>query len=233
MTQTRRERVRAETTVEIKEIAIQQMAEQGAAALSLRAIAREMGMSAPALYRYFPNRDALVTALIVDAYNSLTDALQTADDGQEAGDYNGRFRATAHAYREWALAHRAEYALIYGTPIPGYEAPREQTVLPAARVNFVIGYILNEAQQAGKLTIPETYLHVSPDFQAQLDELAAMIPEENVHAGGVLLTIMIISRLHGLVWGELDEHFAPHIADSGELFAVEISEMCDRMKIEN
>jgi AcrR family transcriptional regulator len=231
MAETRRERVRAETTTEIKDVALQQMAEQGAASLSLRSIAREMGMSAPALYRYFPNRDALVTALIVDAYNSLADALQTANDGQESGDYNGRFHAVTHAYREWALSHRAEYALIYGTPIPGYEAPRDETVMPAARTNLVIGYILNEAQQAGKLTIPEAYFNVSPDLQAVLDELAAMIPEENVLAAGVLLTIYIFSRLHGLVWGELDEHFAPKIADSGELFEIETAEMCDRLKL--
>ena len=231
MTKTRRERVRAENTTEIKEVALQQMAEQGAASLSLRSIAREMGMSAPALYRYFPNRDALVTALIVDAYNSLADTLQAASDGQVSGDYNGRFRAVTRAYREWALSHRAEYALIYGTPIPGYEAPRDETVMPAARTNLVIGFILNEAQKAGKLTIPEAYFNVSPDLQAVLDELADMIPEEDVLSAGVLLTIYIFSRLHGLVWGELDEHFAPKIADSGELFEIEILEICDRLKL--
>ena len=231
MTQTRRERVRAETTIEIKEVAVQQMAQQGAASLSLRSIAREMGMSAPALYRYFPNRDALVTALIVDAYNSLAAALRVANEGQDSGDYNGRFQAVTRAYREWALNHRAEYALIYGTPIPGYEAPREETVMPAAGVNLVIGYLLSEAVKAGKLTIPEAYFNVSPDLQAELDALAAMVPEEDVVSAGVLLTITIFSRLHGLVWGELDEHFAPKIADSGELFEIEIAEMCDRLKL--
>lgn len=233
MTQTRRERVRAETTIEIKEVAIQQMAEQGAAALSLRAIAREMGMSAPALYRYFPNRDALVTALIIDAYNSLGTALRTANETEAAEDYNGRFRAVTRAYREWALAHRAEYALIYGTPIPGYVAPRDETVMPAASVNLVLGYLLNEAERDGKLTIPAAYYNLSPALQAELDELAAMIPEEDVVGAGVLLTVYIFSRLHGLVWGELDEHFAPKIADSGEIFEIEISEMCDRLKIKN
>ncbi|MBE2219998.1 MAG: TetR/AcrR family transcriptional regulator [Anaerolineae bacterium] len=231
MAKTRRERVRAETTIEIKEVALQQMAQQGAASLSLRSIAREMGMSAPALYRYFPDRDALVTALIVDAYNSLADSLEAANDGQDVGNYNGRFRAVAQAYRNWALAHPAEYALIYGTPIPGYIAPRDETVMPAARTNLVIGFILNEAAQAGKLTIPDAYFHASPDLQAVLDELAAMIPEEDVLSAGVLLTIYIFSRLHGLVWGELDEHFAPKIADSGELFEIEISEICDRLKL--
>lgn len=233
MIQTRRERLRAETTTEIKDTALQQMAETGAATLSLRAIAREMGMSAPALYRYFPNRDALVTALIVDAYNSLADAMQATDETQEAGDYNGRFQAVTATYREWALAHRAEYALIYGTPIPGYIAPRDETVMPAARVNLVIGYILNEAMQDGKLTIPEAYLNISPQMKAHLDELAAMIPEDGVLVAGILLTITIFSRLHGLVWGELDEHFAPNIADSGELYEIEILEMCQRLEIKD
>ena len=232
MTQTRRERLRAETTAEIKATAIQQMAETGAAALSLRAIAREMGMSAPALYRYFPNRDALVTALIIDAYNSLAEAMATADSMHDTQDYHGRFRTVAAAYRLWALDHRAEYALIYGTPIPGYKAPREDTVMPASRVNLVIGYILNEAQRAGKLTIPQAYTSVSPELKANLDELAAMIPEEGVLAEGVLLTVYIFSRLHGLVWGELDEHFAPKIGDSGELFEIEINEMCTRLQFE-
>jgi hypothetical protein len=154
-----------------------------------------------------------------------------ANEGQANGDYNGRFRAVTRAYREWALSHRAEYALIYGTPIPGYEAPREETVMPAAGVNLVIGYLLSEAVKAGKLTIPEAYFNVSPDLQAELDVLAAMVPEEDVVSAGVLLTVYIFSRLHGLVWGELDEHFAPKIADSGELFEIEITEMCERLEL--
>ena len=105
--------------------------------------------------------------------------------------------------------------------------------MPAAGVNMVIGYLLTEAYQAAKLTIPDAYFNVSPDLQAVLDELAAMIPEEDVLAAGVLLTIYIFSRLHGLVWGELDGHFAPKIADSGELFEIEIAEMCDRLKIKD
>ncbi len=231
MTQTRRERLRAETTAEIKTIAVAQMAQTGAAALSLRAIAREMGMSAPALYRYFPNRDALVTALIIDAYNSLADTMFAANQAVDSNDYNGRFRAITAAYRDWARSHRAEYALIYGTPIPGYVAPREETVMPASRITMIIGYLLDEAYRAGKLVIPEPYWQISPDLQAYLDELAAMIPEEGVEPAGVLLTIYIFSRLHGLVWGELDEHFYPNIADSGELFAVEIAEICARLQL--
>ncbi len=92
---TRRERVRAATIDEIKEIARRHIAEKGAAALSLRAIAREMGMTSPALYRYFASRDDLVTALIVDAYNSLADALEAARDACEEADHAGRLAAIA------------------------------------------------------------------------------------------------------------------------------------------
>ena len=105
--------------------------------------------------------------------------------------------------------------------------------MPAAGVNLVIGYLLNEALRAGKLIIPDAYYNLSSVLQTEITDLAAMVPEEGVVAAGVLLTIYIFSRLHGLVWGELDEHFAPKIADSGELFEIEISEMCDRLKIED
>src|SRR6476660_9180340 len=115
MTQTRRERLRDATYAEIKSIARRQMAEQGAASLSLRAIAAEMGVTPPALYRYYKNRDELVTALIVDAYNDMADTLVAADTGHPATDYAGRFLAVALAYREWAVTHAADYALILGT----------------------------------------------------------------------------------------------------------------------
>src|SRR5262245_45041432 len=128
MYQKRAERLREAAIAEIKAIARQQMAEQGQAALSLGAIARAMGMTTPALYRYFESRDALITALIIDAYEALAIALEQADSATRSDDYATRFRAMARAYRDWAVAHPHEYALIYGTPIPGYHAPRERTV---------------------------------------------------------------------------------------------------------
>jgi AcrR family transcriptional regulator len=88
------------------------MAQVGAAALSLRAIAREMRLSAPALYRYLPNKGALVTTLIVEAYTALADALEAADVEKERDDFHGRFQAVCHAYRDWAVAHPQDYTLI-------------------------------------------------------------------------------------------------------------------------
>jgi AcrR family transcriptional regulator len=116
MPPTRRERLRAATTSEIKQIARQQMAQKGAAALSLRAIAREMGMTSPALYRYFASRDDLVTALIVDAYNSLADALEAARHGCPPTDHKQRLLEMGLAYRNWAISHAQDYTLIFGTP---------------------------------------------------------------------------------------------------------------------
>lgn len=120
-TTTPRERYRTQVRTEIKERAWEQIATAGATALSLNAIAKQMGMSGPALYRYFAGRDELITELIRDAYGSLADALRTA---AESG---ADLTALAHALREWALADPHRYFLIYGTPVPGYQAPDDVT----------------------------------------------------------------------------------------------------------
>src|SRR5262245_11649263 len=161
MTRTRAERLREATISEIKAVARQQMADQGLAALSLGAIARTMGLTTPALYRYFANRDALVTALIVEAYQELGTALEQADAAAPNNDYAARFSSLACAYREWAIAHPHDYTLIYGTPIPGYHAPREQTVPVAARILLAFGMLFKAAWAAGCLHIPPAYSTMS------------------------------------------------------------------------
>jgi AcrR family transcriptional regulator len=130
---TLRERLRAEMTLEIKAAASRQLAEHGAAALSLRAVARELGLASSAVYRYFKSRDELLTELIIDAYDSLGQAAEDAEGHLDRQDLFGRWSATCHAVRRWALGHPHEYALIYGSPVPGYQAPRA-TVGPASRV---------------------------------------------------------------------------------------------------
>ena len=145
---TARERARAELTREIKQEARRQLAAHGAQGLSLRAVARELGMVSSALYRYFPSRDELLTALIIDAYDALGDAAEAADAGRPAADIRGRWAATCHAVRNWALAHPHEYALIYGSPVPGYQAP-QATVVPAARIARVAGGLVADAIAPG------------------------------------------------------------------------------------
>src|ERR1700759_75355 len=129
---TARERVRAEITREITDVARAQLAADGAAALSLRAGARELGMVSSAVYLFFASRDELLTALIIDGYNALGAAVEQADAACPRGDYGARWQAATGAARGWSLTHPHEYALLYGSPVPGYQAPAD-TVAPAAR----------------------------------------------------------------------------------------------------
>ena len=141
---TARERARAELTREIKEEARRQVAAEGAQRLSLRAVARELGMVSSAVYRYFPSRDSLLTALIIDAYDALGAAVESADSGQPRSDLRGRWRAICHSVRDWAVARPHEYALIYGSPVPGYRAPQD-TIAPASRAGLMLGHLLTDA----------------------------------------------------------------------------------------
>src|SRR5262249_35831644 len=114
-----RARVRAQMIDEIKATARQHLATDGAN-LSPRAVARDMGMASSALYRSFASRDDLLTALIIDAYNALGDAVEAGDaEVTDRGDLRGRWLACCHAVRRWALANPAQYALIFGSPVPG------------------------------------------------------------------------------------------------------------------
>ena len=148
--QTARERVRAEITREITDIARSQLADHGAAALSLRAVARDLGMVSSAVYRYFSSRDELLTALIIDGYDALGLAVERADAAQPRADHAGRWRAATRAARDWAVGHPHEYALLYGSPVPGYQAP-EDTIVPAARSAAVFGRLVSDAHAAGAL----------------------------------------------------------------------------------
>jgi AcrR family transcriptional regulator len=133
-------------TDEIKTVARRHLATDGAN-LSLRAVARDLGMASSAVYRYFASRDELLTAMIIDAYDAVGSA---AEASVRAGPFEDRFLRTCHAVRDWALANPHEWALIYGSPVPGYRAPRD-TVEPAIRVVVVIGTIVGEAAAAGEI----------------------------------------------------------------------------------
>jgi AcrR family transcriptional regulator len=148
---TARDLARLEITRTIQETARRHLADLGPAALSLRAIAREVGMVSSAVYRYFPSRDDLLTALIVEAYDELGAAVEAADARvRRRVDLRRRFLAVCTAIRDWARANPHEYALLYGSPVPGYAAP-DTTVPPAARVT---GAFLRLAQDSEAAQIP-------------------------------------------------------------------------------
>lgn len=155
---TARARARLELTREIKETARRDLERDGAAGISLRAVARELGMVSSAVYRYFASRDELLTALIVDAYGSIGEvAEQALSRAQDAGeDHGGQWLQVGRAVRAWATAHPQEWALVYGSPVVGYEAPQD-TIEPAARIAVVLASIAAEAAAAGELaTLPSS-----------------------------------------------------------------------------
>jgi AcrR family transcriptional regulator len=128
---------------EILDAARGQLAAQGAGGLSLRAVARDLGMASSAVYRYFESRDALLTALIIEAYDSLGEWVEEAQASVPREDLFRRWQEIARAVRTWALAHPHLYALVYGSPVPGYAAPQD-TVVPASRVTRLLATLLHD-----------------------------------------------------------------------------------------
>jgi AcrR family transcriptional regulator len=151
-------------TEEIRAVARRHLGIDGAN-LSLRAVARDMGMAPSAVYRYFASRDELLTALIIEAYDAVGEAAERAAAGAE-GPLQ-RWLTLAHAVREWALAEPHQWALIYGSPVPGYRAPQD-TVGPATRVILLIAGILQDGHQAGLIADQE------PITGRYAEELAAV-----------------------------------------------------------
>lgn len=199
-----RARVRAEMTEGIKAAARRQLAAEGAD-LSLRAIARELGMVSSAIYRYFASRDELLTALIVDAYNALGAAVEHAEAAVARDDLLGRWLATCGAVRGWALENPHEYALIYGSPVPGYRAP-EDTIPPASRVPMVIIGILRDGFAAGRL--PEEAGEPVPDglrreLEAVAEQIAAEVPP-SLLARGMSAWIQLFGAVSLELFGQLN-----------------------------
>jgi AcrR family transcriptional regulator len=221
-----RARVRAELVQEIKDEARRQLAEAGASALSLRAIAREQGMVSSGIYRYFKSRDDLLTALIVDAYDAIGEAVEVIDAACERDDFAGRWRAICHAVRDWALQHPHEYALIYGSPVPGYHAPQD-TTSPASRVTQAIVAVIRDAAAADALSNPFAEGRVPVLSKAAAVE-AAHVRERGllgVPDDAVVRSIVAWTQLFGAVSFELFGRFDDIVADLDAMFDQFVTEM--------
>lgn len=180
----------------IKETAWKQIAEFGASALSLRAIARELKITAPAIYNYFPDRDALVTALIIDAYTSFGDSQLEARDSVSAGDFAGQLKAIGLAYRNWAHTHPQRYELIFGTPIPDYAPPMEKIFPPSARSISALFEVVEVIRAAGKLNIP-TVPSVTDEYKNHYEVWKNYF--SRVHPQSIYVAMVIWARVHGIV----------------------------------
>lgn len=213
----------------IKETAWKQIAEFGAPALSLRAIARELNITAPAIYNYFPSRDDLVTALIVDAFTSLGDSQKSAVKAIPANKLEARFTALGLAYRDWATQYEQRYQLIFGTPIPSYEAPADVTLPAAAWALIPLIEALQALYEAGKLRIT-TLPKLHPALKAMLVVWQEFVGKAGmqVHIEVLYLSFVVWSRVHGLVTLELGHQSPSFITDPGEIFRREIASMASQ-----
>jgi AcrR family transcriptional regulator len=214
---TARARARAELTSEIKAVARAHIATNGAAELSLRAVARDLGMVSSALYRYFPSRDELLTALIVDAYNAVGDAAETAEAGVRRSDLLGRWLAAARAVRAWAKENPQQYALIFGSPIPGYKAPQD-TVDPATRIPLLLLAIVAEAAAPpDELVIPRP---VARDLRQLRKEVGSTLSEPQLARA-----VMAWTHLIGSISFELFGHLVGGIEDYAAWFDLQMKDL--------
>jgi AcrR family transcriptional regulator len=204
----------------IKETAWKQIAEYGAPALSLRAIARELGITAPAIYNYYPRRDDLVTALIIDAFTSFGDSQIAARDAVPADDLPGRMLAIGIAYRQWAITYPQRYQLIFGTPIPGYKAPLMQVLPSSARSLSALVSVIEAFRVAGRLGV-ETFPEITPGYETQFDVWKNYGGEADILSLSV--AILIWSHVHGLVSLEINGNLPPFGVNGDALYLHEMS----------
>jgi AcrR family transcriptional regulator len=219
------------------------LAAHGAAALSLRAVARDLGVVSSAVYRYVENRDELLTLLLIDAYGELGDEVDAAVGRVAEGDFAGRFQALGRAVRGWAIREPACYALLFGSPVPGYRAPAERTTGPGTRVIYSLMSIFDAAWRAGALgaeaspapartvggpaaavLAAEVPGPLASDLRAIREELGIAIPDDLL-ARGALVWTSLFGAISFEIFGQYgadtfsapDALFEHHLQVLGEL----------------
>ncbi len=203
----------------IKETSWKLTAKFGAPALSLRAIARELKITAPAIYNYFRDRDALVTALIIDAYTTFGDAQIAARDAVPEADLVERLRAIGMAYRQWAIEYPQRYQLVFGTPIPGYVSPVKEVLPSAARSLSALVSVIDGLRIANNLSA-ENFPAVHSGYEQQLDVWQDFAGDYDIFSLSVAMIVW--SRVHGLVSLEISGKMPPFGMDGADLYRYEI-----------
>ncbi|WP_166850550.1 TetR/AcrR family transcriptional regulator [Isoptericola sp. BMS4] len=199
------------------------LAQDGPAALSLRAVARDVGMVSSAVYRYFPSRDALLTALLVECYDELGAAVEDAEAAQREHGLAARWLAACRAVRTWSVAHPGEFSLLYGTPVPGYAAPRD-TVVPATRVVRVLVRVAADAHDAGARPVaPAAWPGVDAPVETVVARAREYVAAEGLFPGRApgettLRVLMAWSTLFGAVSFELFGHLVGSVDDGAAWF---------------
>jgi AcrR family transcriptional regulator len=215
-----RARRRQELLAAIRTAALEELRRSGAAGLSLRAVARDVGIAVSALYRYFPSRDELLTDLIVAAFDEHADAVEAGGAHDDVGE---ALHGVWHAYRAWAVAHPAEFGLAYGTPVPGYVAPPEDTVRAGSRIGrFALG-LLARAYAEGRLdpdTLHRRAARLSPGTAEQLETWSRR-HGQRVPTEVLAVWLDLFVHLHGLVSMEVFGLLRPITPDAAP-YAAEV-----------
>ena len=214
-----RHEARARITGELMAAARRQLGEVGAAGLSLREVAREIGMVSSAVYRYVESRDDLLTRLIIQSYDALgAEAERQSAASAVRGDLE-RWTATAHAIRRWSLERPHEYLLLYGSPVPGYAAP-EDTIAPATRVTFALVGIVGDAASAGRLAPPAgPPAQVSPELAGELTALASLTGNDALATPDAVLAVLTAwTQMFGSIGFEITNQTRNMVTDHTALF---------------
>jgi AcrR family transcriptional regulator len=221
---TARALARAELTRQILDRAAAQMAEVGPAALSVRQIARDLEMASSAVYRYFPSRDALLTALLIQAFDDLGEAVEAGDRSADRDDLRGRWTGMAQGLRGWAVAHPHEYALTYGSPVPGYAAPQD-TIPSAARVSIALLTLMADAEAAGRSPGAPT----RPATRAELEAIAPVrsFVGDQLDEAYAVRGLMAWATLFGNVSLELFGHMFRGVLDYEAHYSTLVEQLAD------
>ncbi len=227
----RRDRVRAATLAEIKATARRVLVEQGTDGMSLRAIAREMGLTAPALYRYFPSREDLLADLIADLYDELSDTLEAARDREAADDLDGRLLAACRAFRTWALDRPREFGLLFGSPIHGRPGPTEPEAdegrvdEAGQRFGAVFGALVAQVYLSRPFPVPADD-DIDPDLRGQLSSWGGMFPVP-MPLGLLQMFLSCWIRIYGSVCMEVFGHLKFALADAEPLYEAQLRDLCE------
>jgi AcrR family transcriptional regulator len=208
----------------ILEVARQQMAQHGTAGLGLRAIARELDVTAPALYRYFPTHDDLITALVIEGFTGLAEAVEGAQESHLHLPLRDQLREVLLAYRQWAVEHPVDFQLIYGSPIPGYQAPGEVTVPIVVRGFKVIIGLIEALLQAGQINRETVYHHIPEATRQYLHE---RIEQDHYPVSDVAMYMGVVGwgQLHGIIMLELFGHLGPVVGDVDGYYAGQVESL--------
>lgn len=213
-----RDRYRTHVQDEVKQAALRQLADGGPGALSINAIAKELGLSGPALYRYFPSRDALLTALVLDAYRDFATELR-AVTAERKLDPVGRVRALTAAYRGWAKVHPHRYRLLFREPVPGYDAHAKELVAAAKELMAVTIEVIDGLGPTSTPPVPGAGWVADTGWARNVS--SETNPEPALGFRGVIFW----ARVHGLLDLELNGNYASMHLDPGVLYEYEIAQL--------